>query len=85
MNNQVVPELYSLKDDSPTNDYLRAIDDYHRCNEHLDDLNLKHLDDIDWRMSLKIIIPQKDILKIENLPLIPTNTLTIPRNKFRKL
>ncbi|KAH0661624.1 hypothetical protein KY284_026555 [Solanum tuberosum] len=30
------------------NDYLSAIDDYLRCDEHLDDLNLKHLDDIDF-------------------------------------
>ncbi|KAH0665353.1 hypothetical protein KY290_027603 [Solanum tuberosum] len=48
MNNQVILELYSLNDDSPNNDYLSAIDDYLRCDEHLDDLNLKHLDDIDF-------------------------------------
>ncbi|KAK6786292.1 hypothetical protein RDI58_014817 [Solanum bulbocastanum] len=41
----VVPELYSLKDDNPTNNYLSTIDDYLRCD--LDDLNLEHLDDID--------------------------------------
>uniref|UniRef100_M1DI93 Reverse transcriptase n=1 Tax=Solanum tuberosum TaxID=4113 RepID=M1DI93_SOLTU len=40
VNDQVVPGLYSLKDGSPTDDYLR-------CDEHLDDLNLEHLDDID--------------------------------------
>ncbi|KAH0661621.1 hypothetical protein KY284_026552 [Solanum tuberosum] len=45
MNYQVVHELYSLKDDSPTNDYLSAIDDYLRC--YLNDLSLEHLDDID--------------------------------------
>ncbi|KAH0729898.1 hypothetical protein KY289_001086 [Solanum tuberosum] len=43
----VVPELYSLKDGSPDDDYLSAINDYLRCNEHLDELNLEYLDDID--------------------------------------
>ncbi|KAH0725177.1 hypothetical protein KY284_001042 [Solanum tuberosum] len=47
VNDQLVPELYSLTDGSPTDDYLSAIDDYLRCDEHLDDLNLEHLDDID--------------------------------------
>ncbi|KAH0765033.1 hypothetical protein KY285_000904 [Solanum tuberosum] len=47
VNDQFVLELYSLKDSSSTDDYLSAIDDYLRCDEHLDDLNLEHLDDID--------------------------------------
>ncbi|KAH0638933.1 hypothetical protein KY285_035519 [Solanum tuberosum] len=42
MNNQVAPELYSPKDHSPTNDYHSAIDDYLRCDEHLDDIDLEH-------------------------------------------
>ncbi|KAK6786290.1 hypothetical protein RDI58_014815 [Solanum bulbocastanum] len=53
MNDQVVRDLYSLKDDSPTNDYLSAIDDYLRCDENLDDLNLEHLDDIDLEHELE--------------------------------
>ncbi|KAG5599182.1 hypothetical protein H5410_030552 [Solanum commersonii] len=47
MNNQVVPDIYSLKDDNPTNDFLYAIKDYLSCDEHLDVINLDHLDDID--------------------------------------
>ncbi|KAH0765027.1 hypothetical protein KY285_000898 [Solanum tuberosum] len=47
VNDQLVPELYFLKDGSPTDDYLSSIDDYLRCDENLDDLNLEHLDDID--------------------------------------
>ncbi|KAH0729896.1 hypothetical protein KY289_001084 [Solanum tuberosum] len=47
VNDQLVPELYYLKDGSPTDDYLSAIDVYLRCDENLDELNLEHLDDID--------------------------------------
>ncbi|KAK6784289.1 hypothetical protein RDI58_017743 [Solanum bulbocastanum] len=67
--NQVVPELYSLKDDSPTDDYFSVIDDYLRCDKHLDDLNLKHLDDIDLEHEPKDNYPSNGYIKIANLPL----------------
>ncbi|KAK4716516.1 hypothetical protein R3W88_014854 [Solanum pinnatisectum] len=54
---KVVSELYSVKDDCPIDDYLSAIDDYLRCNEHLDELNLEHLNNIDLEHEPKDTYP----------------------------
>ncbi|KAH0655352.1 hypothetical protein KY285_030234 [Solanum tuberosum] len=52
-----------MKDDSLTNDYLSATDDYLRCDIHLDYLNLENLDDIDLEHEPEDNYPSEGYIK----------------------
>ncbi|KAK4707450.1 hypothetical protein R3W88_032997 [Solanum pinnatisectum] len=63
MNDQVVLELYSLKDDSPTDDYLSVINNNLRGDELPNNLNLEHHDDIDLEQEPEDNYPSDGYIK----------------------
>lgn len=61
-NDHVGPELYSLKDGSPTEDFLNVLEDYLRFDENMDDLNRKNLHDIDLEHDLEDNYPSDEYM-----------------------